>query len=73
MTSNNQVAWWFTLVVSGLGLAIASGTEWVRLIGWFSASGAAWYFMNGFLDVIRPSLPVEAPQVTVVESDRATN
>lgn len=70
MASNKEIAWWFTLMVSGLGLAIASGTLWVQLLGWLSATGSAWYFMIGFLGVIRPSLPVEAPQATVESSSQ---
>lgn len=68
MASNKEIAWWFASVVSGLGIAIASGTEWVRLFGCASATAAAWFFMVGFLSVIRPTLPVETPQTTV-ESD----
>lgn len=52
---NKEVAWWFAFLVSGLGMAIASSHEGVRLFGWITAAFTAWHFMNGFLNVLRPA------------------
>jgi hypothetical protein len=68
MSSNSEIAFWFASMVSALALAIASGSEWARLSAWGWATGAAWFFMVGFLSVIRPTLPIEQPETTV-ESD----
>lgn len=66
--SNKEIAWRFVLMVSGLGLACASSTEWVRLLGWISATGASWYFINGFLDVLRPAAPSTTAQPPIEPS-----
>ena len=69
MASNKEIAWWFASMVSFISIAITSGNEWVQLLAWLATTGTAWFFMVGFLSVIRPTQPVETPKTTV-ESNR---